>query len=66
MDCIKKRLHTNHQRVQLMSLELLEYLVSVSSNQEVLNELETDSFLKIMLSLAANSMFFEVNSTGAK
>ena len=61
LDIIQKRLLTNHQRVQLMSFELLEYLVSVSSNQEVLKEFESYKMLKLVSSIVTNSMFSEVH-----
>ena len=43
-----------------MSFELLEYLVSVSSNQEVLREFESEKMLKLVLSISINSTFSEV------
>ena len=60
MDGVRRRLHVNHQRVQLMTLELVEYTISVSINKEVFNELDQPSFLKLIYGNMINSLFSEV------
>ena len=52
---IRKRLQINHQRIQNMSLELIEFISVTFVNKKLVKELSRKNFQKILLEIYQNS-----------
>lgn len=59
-DIITKRLTHKHQRVHLMTLELVEYLTVAYESRYFWKELNERTFLRALFSLYKNTYFDEV------
>jgi hypothetical protein len=59
-DAVRRRLTFNHQRVQNMTLELLEFVVVVSLGEFVAQDLTKPEFLKALFTNYSTTFYAEV------